>query len=224
MLKTKFSSLISRIFHYPGMPVCDGEEIEEVDFNFCDPNIRTSEIRRVFLALPIAAEFVDWTSASAWYDRISQTSNDVNAIRPITCIGDKPVPSSIKKALSFNRNKITSKTHTLLITIDEVTSTNHSFIQWLKKGKYLRTWYETTGRYLFGGPGGIVAMVTGDMILTRGEGEIVTYQVQITWKSLRTEDRIESPIFDDEPTGGEVLLNEDGTPLLNEDGSQLLSE
>lgn len=207
------------------MPVfCNEEDIAEVDFDLCNPDVRTSEIKRLFLALPQSAEFVDWSIADAWNDRLSQTSNDVNAIRTITCIGDKPAPVSIRKDISLQRKKITYKTHTLLITIDEVTAANHAFIIALKKGRILRVWYETTGRQMFGGNSGIVAMVYGDMVLARGQGEIAVYELQIIWNKLRTEDRIESPIFDDIQAEDEPLLNEDGTPIENEDTTNLLHE
>lgn len=206
------------------MPVCTGEDLAPVNFDFCNPDVKLSEIRRLFLALPQSAEFSDWTNASAWNDRLSQDSNDQHAIRTITCIGDKPVPQSTRKDISNDRKKITSKIHTLIITIDEVSDANHAFIVALKKGRLLRCWYETMGRCMFGGNSGILAMVYGDMILVRGQGEIMVYEIQVVWTKIRTEDWIESPIFDETPVIHEALQNEDGRDLLNEDGRELLSE
>lgn len=195
MFGKKYSFLVSRICHSPGMPVCDGEDIPEVDFDFCDPNVRASEITNLYLALPQSDPFADWSDPGEWYDRLSQTSNDRNAIRTITCMGDKAVPVSVRKDISNDRKKITRKTHTLLITIDDVSALNHEFVQSLKTGRILRTWYDISGGYTFGGNGGIMAKVYGDMVLVRGQGEIMTYELQIIWDSLRTEDRIETPVL-----------------------------
>lgn len=188
------------------MPVCAGD-LPETDFDFCAPKIRLSEIQRVFLALPQAAEFDDWFNPVSWNARLSQDSTDHNAIRALTCIGDKPAPTSTRKVISGGRKKTTSKTHTLFITIDEVSDLNHAFIQKLKNGKKFRMWYESAGGLMFGGGSGIIVTVYGDMVLLRGKDEIITYELQIVWDSLRTEDWIDSPIF--EPPGG----GEPGEPL-----------
>jgi hypothetical protein len=196
MRLNKYSTLVSRICHSPGMPVCQDEDpLPETDFDFCEPETHLSEIQRVFLALPESEGFVDWSDRVEWLGRLTQSGTGVNAIRTLTCIGDKPAPNSVKKAISLNRTKITLKTHTLFITIDEVSDLNHVFVQKLKNGKKFRMWYESAGELLFGGNDGIMVTVYGDMVLLRGKGEVITYELQVVWESLRTEDRIQSPIF-----------------------------
>jgi hypothetical protein len=218
-MNNKFSILVSRICHSVGMPVCSSEEdMPPVDFDFCDPDVRLSEIKRVFFSVISGGEFEDWSDADEWNFRLSRTSSDRRAIRDITCIADKPQPTSIKKQLSADRRKTTSKTHTINVTIDESTPTNHAFIQSLKKGKKLRCWYETMGGRMFGGNAGIIATVFADMELSRGLGEIQIYQMQIIWNTLDLEDYIESPIFQDVPvvcdaiTG--LIITDIGTSTL----------
>lgn len=177
------------------MPVCYDEELPETDFDFCEPDVHLSEIQRVFLALPESEGFDDWSNRVEWLGRLTQSGTGVNAIRTLTCIGDKPAPNSIKKSISLGRTKITSKTHTLFITIDEVSDLNHAFVQKLKNGKKFRMWYESAGEFMFGGVDGILVTVYGDMVLLRGKGEVITYELQVVWENLRTEDRIQSPIF-----------------------------
>jgi hypothetical protein len=197
-MHNKFVTIVSRICHSAGMPVCPSEEdMPEVDFDFCEPEAKLSEIKRVLFSTISGGEFEDWSNADEWNFRMSYTSEDRRAIRAITCIADKPQPNSIKKQLSNDRRKITSKTHTINVTVDESTQANHEFIKTLKKGKKLRVWYETMGGRMFGGNSGIIATVFGDMILNRGQGEIQLYQIEVIWETIELEPFIESPIFND---------------------------
>lgn len=180
-----------------GSPVCGSEELPEADFNFCAPDVRTSEIRRIFVGRVDGDDFADYSVAFEWLLRVSQTSNDKNALRPLMVIGDKPAPNSMRRQLSMERKQTVKKDHTINFTIDDVSAANHAFVEWMRSGKYMRLWYETTGRFMFGGNAGIVAYVNIDMVLPRGGGEIMTYQGTITWSNLRTEDRVISPIYDD---------------------------
>lgn len=194
----KFATLVSRICHSPGMPVCSEEDpMPEVDFNYCDPTVKLSEIKRVFFGLVSSDAFDDWFNPDSWNARLSFTSTDRNAIRAITCIADKPQPTSIKKQLSNDRRKITSKTHVINVTVDESTPTNHTFFQSLKKGRKLRVWYETMGGLMFGSNNGIMATVFADMVLNRGVGEIQVYNMEIIWETLELEQYIGSPIFEE---------------------------
>lgn len=184
--------------HAPGMPVCSDETgMPETDFNYCEPNVLLSEIKRVFFAVVAADPFDDWFNPVSWNARLSEDSNDRNAIRPLNCIADKPLPIPIRKRISCERNVTTHKTHIVNVSIDEVSDANHAFMQSLKKGKRVRFWYETTGGLMFGSNDGIIATVFGDMVLDRGQGEIMRYELQVLWNSLGTETYIDSPIFED---------------------------
>lgn len=188
----------NKFVQVPGSPLlCEGESMPETDCDWCAPNVRTSEIRRIFLQLTSADDFEDWTQPFEWVTRLSETSHDRNAIRPISVVGDKPAPNATNVRISLDRTQTVQKEHTVNATMYEVNDTNHAFVMAIKNGRYLKMHYETTGGYMFGGNGGIMARVTVNMILPKGQGEIMMYQVTITWNSLRTEDRCLSPIFDE---------------------------
>lgn len=167
-----------------------------VDFNFCDPNVSASEIRRVFISLVGSEDFTDWSEPREWLTRLSDTSTDINAIRTFWVIGDKPSATVKKVRISNERSKIMKRDHVINATIDDVSDANHAFVVAIKSGKMFRLWYETMGGYIFGGNSGIVCHVAIDMVLNRGLGEIAVYQLVASWSTLSTEDRVISPIFD----------------------------
>lgn len=176
------------------MPTCGSEELLPVDFDFCEPEVRGSEIRRIFIAKMAAAPFTDWEDMAEWQARISADSEDVGAIRELWVIADKPLPVSTIKEISMQRKVIVLKDHTLNITVDETSAINHNFITSID-GKFYRIWYETAGALMFGGNEGIGAQLFADMILVRGSGNVMIYNVVATWRKLTTEARIDSPIF-----------------------------
>lgn len=194
-----------RFVHMVGAPTCGAETLPEVDFNFCEPDIKLSEIQRVFIGKIGSEPFNDWTQAEEWTERMSESSTSINAIRPLTVIGDKPAPAATKKEISNARKINTRKDHTLNFTVDEVTATNHEFLQGVEGGKRFRLWYETAGGLMFGGNNGIPVELTGDMVLKRGAGEIMGYEYVATWISPTTESRCDSPIFGETTLGSAVL-------------------
>ena len=213
---SKHKVITSRYSHVAGTPVCGDEDMPAVDFNLCAPDIRLSEIRRIFISKIGAAPFVDWTVAGEWNERMSPTSNDINAVRVLTVIGNKDIPTSTRVRLSMNRNKTVRKEHTVNATIDDVSETNHEFIRQMNGGRNFKMWYETEGGFMFGGNNGIAAHIDADMVLARGRDEIMTYVLEAWWQNVRTEDRCLSPIFNQlEPV--EVLTCDDITGLVNTD-------
>lgn len=196
---------------------CGAEELPPVDFDHCEPEVKLSEIQRIFIGKVGGAPFTDYSNASEWDERISETDTGINAIRVLTVIGDKPVPTTTKKDISGGRKIITRKDHLINATVDEVTEANHAFLQDVESGKRFKMWYETAGGFMFGGNSGIDIEISGDMVLARGSGEIQLYQYQITWASPVTESRILSPIFGQTVAGStaldtQILFASDATP------------
>ena len=218
-MKRKYIAFVGRRFaHVGGAPGCSAETLPAVDFNFCDPEVRLSEIQRVFLAKINAAPFADWTQAEEWTTRMSETSTDLNAIRALMVVGDKPQPTKTTKDISGGRKFTTRKDHVLNLTVDEVTEDNHSFLQGVEVGTRFRMWYETSGGLMFGGNDGIVVELQGDMLLPRGAGEIMTYVYTVNWVSQTTEQRCASPIFGQTVFGETdldttILFDTDATPI-----------
>ena len=188
-----------------GSPTCGAETLDAVDFDFCNPETRLSEIQRIFIAKIGAASFTDWTQEEEWTERVSETATTIDAIRPIYVIADKPLPTSQIKEISNQRKITTRKDHVINFTIDEVTAVNHGFVGGLGAGKRIKFWYEIAGGLMLGGNGGIIGTVTGDMVLARGAGNQMEYQGKIEWVSATLEDRCESPIFDQTVLGSTSL-------------------
>ena len=195
MTNKLFLLVVAHIFGSP--VVCGTEDLPPVAFDWCDPDVRLSEIQRVFVAKANAASFTDWTDATEWNSRIDNTTTSGDDyIRVLTVIADKPAPTTTMKDVSGARQVVLRKEHIMNITIDETTAANHAFVQSLKQAKQYKLWYETAGGKMFGGNDGILVVLTGDMVLARGQTEAQVYNLKADWKLLDTEDMIDSPIFD----------------------------
>lgn len=182
-------------------------DLPVVAFDNCNPVINESEIIKIFLALTVALPFTAVTSATEWANRLSQTAvvpasgasatpaiTADDLIRELTVIADKPAPTSNIREISNGRKKVTSKSHVINATIDETNADNHEFMRKLECGGRFKMWYQTKGGKLFGGVNGIEVDIDANMILNRGEGEIETQALSITWKSKFTEEFVVSPL------------------------------
>ncbi len=118
-MKKQFLPFVNRRFvHSFGMPTCGAETLPVVDFDYCDPEIKASEIQRIFLRKIGSADFDDWTQPAEWNARVSETDTGIDAIRALTVIGDKPAPNAPKKLISSGRNVVPRKEHVINFTID----------------------------------------------------------------------------------------------------------
>lgn len=173
---------------------CDGA-LPEVKFSDCAPEVRESEIKRLFIAGRNAEPFEDWQDPDEWLERVNSSSDGQNAIRAFTVIADKPAPESNTVELSDRRTITTSKNHTINFTIDDVSQENYEFLQETECNNQFRAWYETHGGMIYGGNEGIKGSFIGNSVLNRGQEEIELIEGTITWRG-RTPDRSESPIAD----------------------------
>lgn len=166
-------------------------------FDDCAPVVIYSEIRRIFMAKKAAAAFTDWTDATEWLARMSQSSTTGDDyIRALTVIGDKPAASDVSKDISNGRKIVIGKDHTVNFTIDDVSDANYNFMRGMECGGEFRFWYESAGGYMYGGNEGFLASVSINDILNRGVDEIETLAGVITWRSKFSPERALSPIFD----------------------------
>jgi hypothetical protein len=182
-------------------PICGTDcnsLLPPVNFDKCNPTVLLSEIRRIFIASVGAAVFTDWTNATEWIARLSESTNSIDAIRPLTVIADKPAAAAVTAAISNGRTIVIRKDHTVNYTIDDVTEENYEFLRTvIECGGQVKFWYETEGGYLYGGPNGISpANITGDDILNRGTDQFETIGGTLTWKNKFSPERVLSPIFD----------------------------
>lgn len=177
----------------PVCPVDCGDNLPEVLFDECAPEINEGQVAKVYLTNK-GNPLVDWTSAAEWNARLDNTAPNPNSIITLHVIGDKPAPASNQIDISLGRKVVGKKDHTLNIAVDETNAVNHEFVRQNECGGQYLMWYETLGGLLFGGTEGIEVSLLLDMIIPGAETELITFTGTATWKAKFTEERIVSPI------------------------------
>ena len=169
--------------------------LPEVKFSKCSPNIVLSEIVRIFVGKQGTQPFNNWKDASEWTQRLSETENTANAIRPLTVIADKPAGSPVVKEISNGRKYNLRKDFTVNIEIDDVSEENYEFMRVTQCGGEYKMWFETAGGRIYGGNKGIDASVVLDNVLGRGKDEIEKITGTASWSDQFSPEMALSPIF-----------------------------
>ena len=172
---------------------CTGN-LPMVKFSKCAPIILLSEITKLYVGKNSIQPFMDWTTASEWTTRLSETATDANAIRPITVIGDKPAAAPIKKEISNGRTWTIGKDHTLNVKVDDVSDENYNFMRNSECGGQYRVWFETSGGMLYGGNEGIAVTLDLNDVLASGKDAIEELVGTATWRAQFHPERVKSPI------------------------------
>lgn len=191
---------------------CDTGTLPVVSFDDCNPEINKSEITRIFMALPDAADFTDESDPEEWAARLSQTAVPPagepltpvkDLIRELTVIADKPASTEVVYAASNNRSIITDRTRVINVTIDETNDDNYDLMRKSECGAGIagKFWYISGGK-LYGGKSGLKGGVGGKKpvlklgeVLERGVDAVATYAGTITWSNLKSEKRVVSPFL-----------------------------
>ena len=169
--------------------------LPEVKFSKCSPNIVLSEIVRIFIGKQSTQPFNNWKDASEWTQRLSETANTANAIRPLTVIADKPAGSPVVKEISNGRKYNLRKDFTVNIEIDDVSPENYEFMRVTQCGGEYKLWFETAGGRIYGGNEGIDASLVLDNVLGRGKDEIEKITGTASWSDKFSPEMALSPIF-----------------------------
>ena len=169
--------------------------LPEVKFSKCSPNIVLSEIVRIFVGKQTTQPFNNWKDASEWTQRLSETANTANAIRPLTVIADKPAGSPVVKEISNGRKYNLRKDFTVNIEIDDVSPENYEFMRVTQCGGEYKLWFETAGGRIYGGNEGIDASLVLDNVLGRGKDEIEKITGTASWSDKFRPEMALSPIF-----------------------------
>ena len=169
--------------------------LPEVKFSKCSPNIVLSEIVRIFVGKQTTQPFNNWKDASEWTQRLSETANTANAIRPLTVIADKPAGSPVVKEISNGRKYNLRKDFTVNIEIDDVSPENYEFMRVTQCGGEYKLWFETAGGRIYGGNEGIDASLVLDDVLGRGKDEIEKITGTASWSDKFSPEMALSPIF-----------------------------
>lgn len=188
---------------------CETEVLPVVSFDDCNPEINKSEITRIFIALPSAADFTDEGDPTEWAARLSQTAVPPvgdpttpvkDLIRELTVIADKPAPTDTTYAASNNRTITIDRPRLVNITIDDTTDDNYELMRRTECGNGLsvKVWY-IAGGYLYGGKKGVMGaggkfpILKLQQPLDRGVDAVATIAGTLSWNNLKSEARVLSP-------------------------------
>lgn len=167
-----------------------------VKFDNCQPKFLSSEIKRIFVASNGAAVFTDWTAATEWGTRLTESVTGVDKIRPLIVTGSMPSATPNKIQTSNRRIAIVGATpRTLAFTVDDVSDENYEFMRSLECGGLYKIWWETHGGMLYGGNSGVSVTITPAHVLAGGETDIEKLEFTAEWKNRFSPERCTSPIY-----------------------------
>jgi len=177
-------------------PVCTfGCGVIPPDFSFddCSPDVNHGQIDRIYIASDGAAAFIDWTLLPEWTARLDNTTLDIEKIRFLNVIGDKPVAEFDQKEISRKRKIILDKTHTIAFSIDETSAINYEALREIECGGNFKLWFQA-GKYLYGGNDGIDAFITENDMIPRERKELNTFEGVATWENKFHPERCTNPL------------------------------
>lgn len=157
--------------------------LPEMQFNYCAPTIIYGEIDRLFIALATADPFIDVESDVEWTARLSNTSNDANAIRYMDVIASKPAPEYTEIDISLDRKISPYKSHTIEFKVDDITELNYEFMRQLECGGTFKFWYKTSDGKLFGGTDGIDVQIKADLVIPDTNEQISNIEGTVSWRA-----------------------------------------
>lgn len=181
----------------PTCPANCDSDLPVVSFSDCNPQVNSSEIRRIFFKKTTGAPFTNWLNAAEWEARLSQTdtAND-DTIRSLDVIGDLPAGAQVVKDISKRRRITISKDRTLNFTIDDLSPQTYEAARILECNNQYDWWFETEGGYMLGGNTGFRANIDINYVLARGADATEELQGVLTWRYKFMPERGLSPIFD----------------------------
>jgi hypothetical protein len=182
-------------------PTTCTDQIGVLDFDVCNPNWNEGGIEYIYLTnigYPLIATEGDPAGIRAeLLSRISNTSVNVDAIRVLTVMADKPAPTKTEIEMSAKRRIVTGKTHTLNVKIDETGDDNYEFLRRLECGSQFLMWW-VGGKYMFGGEDAFIdgqpVSITIDDIHPQSDKELNTFDGLITWESKFHPNRMLNPL------------------------------
>lgn len=167
-----------------------------VDYKSCKPQLNLSEIRRIFIGKATAKPFEDWKLPAEWMQRVSESKDEADTLRPLTVIADKPAPDETIVDVSDGRKVTLKKTMTVNYTSDDTNQTNYEFFTAIECGGQFRIWLETKGGKMYGGNEGILLSgITASPVNERGNDAYERIEGAFTWDGMSAfPARITSPI------------------------------
>lgn len=176
----------------PNCPTGCSGIVPSVDFNICDPAIHFGEIEHLYIASGDAEPFTDVEDLAEWVSRISEDSQEVNAIRDFNVMADLPAATADEIILSLGRKIYSPATHTINFDIDEVSDLNYEFARVTSCNTLYRVWFATES-HIYGGNDGILATVNIRPVIERGQKSVNKLTGTVTWEAQFSPERHDNP-------------------------------
>jgi hypothetical protein len=176
-------------------------QLPKPKFSLCDPEVNFGQIQKLYLTNP-GYPLTDVEDLEEWTDRLSNTSDDVDAIREITVIGEKPEAEETSIQISLNRTVSGPMNHTIPFEIDETNDTNYAWMRSYQGGpREVTFWYENEAGKIFGGDSGIRASISVKYVTPRESTDLEKIMGSLTWKNKQDPERHASPLADSGSSG-----------------------
>lgn len=179
------------------LPTCPTDcagSLPDVSFNECAPEIHYGEVAKIYIARSDAASFTNVDLIGEWTTRLSDTSDDPDAIRTLIVMGDLPEPEQSEITISGDRTVVGFKQFTLPFDIDETNDTNYLLLLTLECNIKNKMWFETADGMLYGGNEGIEATIRMNNIIPRPRTDVALFSSTAKWKSQTSPLRTASPM------------------------------
>jgi len=178
----------------PTCPTGCSDYLPVVDFDPCDPAVVFGEIEKIYLASQDAAIVANWTTATDWLLRISNTDvASTDTIRELTVSADMPAGVNEMVEISMRRKVYTPSTFTINIDIDDNTDLNYEFMRNMECNTTMRLWFADQ-THLYGGEGGVLATISMKEVILRGNKSIKKLVGTATWESKFSPERTANPL------------------------------
>lgn len=186
----------------PSCPTDCSGNLPAFDFSKCAPKILSGQIAKIFFTKP-GYPMSNAASALEWDSRLDQDGSSANAIRTLVGIFQMPKPEQDEIEISLGRKHRGVKKFSLTGRIDELSDATWDALRTMECNSGINlVWFNTRGGsqgdngYLYGGNSGIEATILMNPVIPEGYTEVQYIDIQITWESKYSPERIASPITD----------------------------
>ncbi len=156
------------------------DELPEVDFSICAPEVNFGEIDGLFLT-NIGNPLTDVNSAAEWATRMAAA--DDTKMFEWHIIGEKPAATDNEIQISRDITVSGKKDHLLNIEIQQTNHTNYEMMRNLECPRKVLGWYRTSGGKMYGGNTGIEMTVKLNHIIPKSNKEITTFGGTAKWSA-----------------------------------------
>ena len=178
----------------PTCPAACDSFLEEVDFDFCNPDLYFGEVDHLYVMAQAGANLANWELLAVWNARLAlDATADVDGILDLHVIGDYPPAEAEDIVISLNRTITTPATHIINFEIDDVSDDNYEFMRWLECNTLMKLWF-SANELIFGGNTGIEVMIKAKYQIERGSKSLQKIIGTVTWESKFSPERTTNPM------------------------------